>query len=116
MKTSEKSSAGSATSDENSKIIEKAGTQIEQNDEKIDNIAPKKTRTRSKKTEINVDNQTQNNAEIILNFELKTAESKQNLKSVKDELNENMTKKDEQIQDNSDKTNTNSAEKQEKDK
>ncbi|MHA0290780.1 Mbov_0396 family ICE element transmembrane protein [Mesomycoplasma ovipneumoniae] len=116
VKTSEKSSAGSATSDENSKIIEKAGTQIEQNDEKIDNIAPKKTRTRSKKTEINVDNQTQNNAEIILNFELKTAESKQNLKSVKDELNENMTKKDEQIQDNSDKTNTNSAEKQEKDK
>ncbi|WP_341420440.1 hypothetical protein [Mesomycoplasma ovipneumoniae] len=40
----------------------------------------------------------------------------QNLKPVKDELNENMTKKDEQIQDKSDKPYTNNAEKQEKDK
>ncbi|MHA0297918.1 Mbov_0396 family ICE element transmembrane protein [Mesomycoplasma ovipneumoniae] len=116
VKTSEKSSGGSGTSEENAKTIEKAGSQIEQNDEKIDNLAPKKTRTRSKKAEINVDNQAQNNAEIILNSELKTGESNQNLKPVKNELNENMTKKDQQIETQSDKTNTNSTEKQEKDK
>ncbi|WP_010320907.1 Mbov_0396 family ICE element transmembrane protein [Mesomycoplasma ovipneumoniae] len=123
IKTSEKSSGDSVTSDkkssiakeENSKTIEKVGPQIEQNDEKIDNIVPKKTRTRKKKDEINVDNQAQNNTEIILNSELKTAESKQNLKPVKDELNENNTKKDEQIEGQSDKPNTNGAEKQEKD-
>ncbi|WP_341493629.1 Mbov_0396 family ICE element transmembrane protein [Mesomycoplasma ovipneumoniae] len=124
IKTSEKSSGTSTTSDEkssianeeNAKIVEKVSPQIEQNDEKIDNIEPKKTRTRKKKAEINIDSQTQNNTEIILNSELKTAESKQNLKPIKDELNENKTKKDEQIEDQSDKQNTNSAEKQEKDK
>ncbi|WP_341517500.1 Mbov_0396 family ICE element transmembrane protein [Mesomycoplasma ovipneumoniae] len=124
IKTSEKSSNTPATSDEkssiakeeNAKTIEKVGSQIEQNDEKNDNLASKKTRTRSKKAEINVDSQAQNNTEIILNSELKTAESMQNLKPVKDELNENMTKKDEQIQDKSDKPYTNNAEKQEKDK
>ncbi|WP_069097240.1 Mbov_0396 family ICE element transmembrane protein [Mesomycoplasma ovipneumoniae] len=124
IKTSEKSSGTSTTSDEkssianeeNAKTVEKVSPQIEQNDEKIDNIEPKKTRTRKKKAEINVDSQTQNNTEIILNSELKTAESKQNLKPIKDELNENKTKKDEQIEGQSDKQNTNSAEKQEKDK
>ncbi|MDW2829629.1 Mbov_0396 family ICE element transmembrane protein [Mesomycoplasma ovipneumoniae] len=124
VKTSEKSSGASATSaekssianEENAKTIEKVGSQIEQNDEKIDNLVPKKTRTRSKKAEINVDSQAQNNTEIILNSELKTAESKQNLKPVKDELSENMTKKDQQIEEQSDKSSSNSAEKQEKDK
>ncbi|WP_326564827.1 hypothetical protein [Mesomycoplasma ovipneumoniae] len=124
IKTSEKSSGDSVTSDEkssiakeeNAKTVEKVSPQIEQNDEKIDNIESKKTRTRKKKAEINVDSQAQNNTEIILNSELKTAESKLNLKPVKDELNENKTKKDEQIEGQSDKPNTNSAEKQEKDK
>ncbi|WP_069098838.1 Mbov_0396 family ICE element transmembrane protein [Mesomycoplasma ovipneumoniae] len=124
IKTSEKNSGTSTTSDEkssianeeNAKTVEKVSPQIEQNDEKIDNIEPKKTRTRKKKAEINVDSQTQNNTEIILNSELKTAESKQNLKPIKDELNKNKTKKDEQIGDQSDEQNTNSTEKQEKDK
>ncbi|WP_069098428.1 Mbov_0396 family ICE element transmembrane protein [Mesomycoplasma ovipneumoniae] len=124
IKTSEKSSGTSATleekssiaKEENPKTVEKVSPQIEQNDEKIDNIEPKKTRTRKKKAEINVDSQTQNNTEIILNSELKTAESKQNLKPIKDELNKNKTKKDEQIGDQSDEQNTNSTEKQEKDK